>query len=182
METLEILRTGFVAFIDGLWWGLRDNVGALSMYEGFSSAFKQMGKEIAQLSGGKGPQDGARIAALAMNAIGLDVGQEGNKVTVRSCPIWNRILERGLEYAFHIEEICWLPMMQGIGEVVGAKPSCDASLRRIHLEKAKVEYKVSKAEEAAKQGRITQEELQKQLATLKDSLKQLPAAGGYHFG
>ena len=53
MTDLEILRTSFAAFIDGLWWGLRENTGPLSMYEGYSSGFKQIGTEIAEKSGGK---------------------------------------------------------------------------------------------------------------------------------
>ena len=51
MTDLDVLRTGFVAFIDGLWWGLRENTGPLSMYEGYGNGFKQMGKEIAEAKG-----------------------------------------------------------------------------------------------------------------------------------
>ena len=47
MSGLDILQTGFIAFIDGLWWGLRENTGPLSMYDGYRGGFKQMGEEIA---------------------------------------------------------------------------------------------------------------------------------------
>ena len=48
MSELEILRNGFIAFLDGLWWSLRNTVGALSMYEGYIGGFKQLGQEAAE--------------------------------------------------------------------------------------------------------------------------------------
>ena len=48
MSQLDILRKGFIAFLDGLWWGLRDNVGPLSMYEGYARGFQLMGAEKAE--------------------------------------------------------------------------------------------------------------------------------------
>ncbi|TFG94855.1 hypothetical protein E4H12_14410, partial [Candidatus Thorarchaeota archaeon] len=128
MTDLEILRTSFVAFIDGLWWGLRENTGPLSMYEGYSSGFKQMGTEIAEKSGGKGAEAAAKIAGQIFSAIGIEVIVQVKTVLVKKCPIWERILERGLEFAFHIEEICWMPMLEGIGEKTGAKPEMITAL------------------------------------------------------
>jgi hypothetical protein len=77
MSEIDILRKGFVAFIDGLWWGLRDNTGALSMYEGYSGGFRQMGKEVAETVGGKGPERASEIAGEILRAIGLDGERTG---------------------------------------------------------------------------------------------------------
>jgi hypothetical protein len=181
MNELEILKRGFVAFIDGLWWGLRDNTGALTMYEGYAGGFRQMGKEIAQAIGGKGPEKSAAIAGEILSAIGLDIEVDGQNIFVNSCPIWNRILERGLEYSFHIEEICWKPLLQGISEVTGSSPTFDNSLRLIHIENAKLQYKRSKAKKALESGSITKGEYDKQTAALDKSAKAVPKRGHYRF-
>jgi len=78
MSELNILRTSFVAFVDGLWWGLRDNTGPLSMYEGYSRGFKQMGLEVAEMLGGEGAQTAAEIAGKLFTAIGLDIAIDDN--------------------------------------------------------------------------------------------------------
>lgn len=181
MNDLEILRTSFVAFLDGLWWGLRDNTGPLSMYEGYTRGFKQMGLEIAELSGGKGTLAAAEIAGNLFNAIGLDVVVEKESITVKKCPVWDRILERGLEYAFHVEEICWMPMLEGIGEKAGAKPEMETSLRLAHIEISKAEYKKSKAQAALEKGKMTKEEYQKEIVMLDKILERTPTFGFYRF-
>ena len=182
MSELETLRNGFVAFVDGLWWGLRDTVGALSMYEGYAGGFRQMGKEAAEKAGAKGAVAAAKTAVDVLNAIGLTAVQEEKEVVVKSCPLWDRILERGLEYAFHVEEICWKPLLTGIGEVAGAKPRMETALRLVHLEKAKGDYKKGKAKLALEKGTISKEEYDTQVAQLNQVLENLPAEGRYRFG
>ncbi len=181
MSDLDILRTSFVAFIDGLWWGLRENTGPLSMYDGYSGGFKQIGAEIAEKSGGKGAEAAASIAGQIFEAIGVDVSVQVKTIMVKKCPIWERILERGLEFAFHIEEICWMPMLKGIGEKVGAEPEMVTALRLSHIESSKVEYKKSKAKQALEKGQITQDEHDKEIAKLEQVLKTIPKYGQYVF-
>jgi hypothetical protein len=181
MSDLEILRKGFVAFIDGLWWGLRDNTGALSMYEGYSGGFRQMGKEIAEISGGKGPEKSAEIAGSILRAIGLDIEVNKKEIRVKSCPIWNRILERGLEFSFHVEEICWMPLLKGISEVTGATPAAENSLRLIHIENSKIEYKKVKAKKAYESKDISKDEFDKQIGILNESLERAQRHGHYRF-
>ncbi|MBY8999158.1 MAG: hypothetical protein KGD60_15700, partial [Candidatus Thorarchaeota archaeon] len=171
MTDLEILRTSFVAFIDGLWWGLRENTGPLSMYEGYSGGFKQMGQEIAEKVGGKGPEAAAKIAGQLFEAIGIEVSVQVKTIMVKKCPILDRIVERGLEFAFHVEEICWMPMLEGIGEKVGAKPEMITALRLLHIERAKVEYKKGKAKTALDSGSITEQDYNKEITKLDQSLK-----------
>lgn len=181
MSELDTLRTIFVAFLDGLWWGLRNNTGPLSMYEGYARGFKQMGLEVAEKSGGKGPEAAAEIAGRLFGAIGLDVEVNEKKVIVKSCPVWNRILERGLEYAFHLEEICWKPMLEGIGEKIGAKPTIESVLRLIHIEHSKVDYKKGKAKKSLEKGQITKDEYENQIVMLDKSIESVPEFGVYRF-
>jgi hypothetical protein len=181
MSDLDILRTSFVAFLDGLWWGLRDNTGPLSMYEGYARGFKQMGLEIAEKIGGKGPETAAGIAGQLFNAIGLDVEVSRNKIIVKSCPVWNRILEQGLEYAFHVEDICWKPMLDGIGEKIGVKPTIESALRLIHIERSKIDHKKGKTKAALEKGQITRDEYENQIVMLEKSLGSIPEFGTYRF-
>lgn len=181
MSELETLRNGFVAFIDGLWWGLRDTVGALSMYEGYAGGFKQMGTEAAEKAGAKGSVEAAKIAVDVFNAIGLTAEQNEKEIIIKSCPLWNRILERGLEYAFHVEEICWKPLLTGIGEVAEAKPKMVSDLRLVHLEKAKADHKKGKAKVALEKGAISKEEYDTQVANLEGALETVPKEGRYRF-
>jgi len=181
MSELETLRTSFVAFIDGLWWGLRDSTGPLSMYEGYARGFKQMGIEIAEKEGGKGATAAAEIAAKIFTAIGLDVAVDEKSIIVKKCPVWDRILERGLEFAFHVEEICWIPMLEGIGEITGSKPEMELSLRLAHIAKSKLLYKKGKAKAAFDKGQITKEEYDKEIVILDKSIENAPTLGLYRF-
>ena len=181
MSELNILRTSFVAFVDGLWWGLRDNTGPLSMYEGYSRGFKQMGLEVAEMLGGEGAQTAAEIAGKLFTAIGLDIAIDDKSIIVKKCPIWNRILERGLEFAFHLEEICWMPMLEGIGEKTGAKAEMETSLRLAHIETAKFFHKKTRAKAAFEKGQITKEEYDKEIVMLDKSIENAPTLGLYRF-
>jgi hypothetical protein len=181
MSDLETLRTSFVALLDGMWWGLRDNTGPLSMYEGYARGFKQMGLEIAEKSGGKGALAAAEITGQLFGAIGLDVAVAEKTITVKKCPVWDRILERGLEYAFHVEEICWMPMLEGIGEKTGAKPEMESALRLAHIETSKVDYRKGKLRAALDKSQITKDEYDKELATLDQRLENAPTLGRYRF-
>ncbi|MFX1560231.1 MAG: hypothetical protein ACFFBL_06570 [Promethearchaeota archaeon] len=181
MNELETLRTSFVALLDGLWWGLRDNTGPLSMYEGYARGFKQMGLEISEKLGGKGALAAAEIAGKLFGAIGLDVEVNEKEITVKKCPVWNRILERGLEYAFHIEEICWIPMLEGIGEKTGTVPEMVSALRLAHIQSVKFQYKKGKTKAALEKGQITKEEYDKQIVMLDKSIEDAPIIGLYRF-
>jgi hypothetical protein len=181
MNELETLRTSFVAFVDGLWWGLRDNTGPLSMYEGYARGFNQMGLEVAEREGGKGAEKAAEIAGKLFTAIGLDIAVDEKSIIVKKCPVWNRILERGLEFAFHVEEICWMPMLEGIGEKTGAKPEMETSLRLAHIAAAKFHYKKAKAKTALDKGQITKEEYDKEIVMLDKGIENAPTLGLYRF-
>jgi hypothetical protein len=181
MDELEVLRKGFIAFLDGLWWGLRDNVGALSMYEGYANGFKQMGQEAAERNGMKGTDAAVKAALELFEAIGLVTENTGNEIHIKSCPLWERILEKGLEYSFHVEKICWKPMLEGISEKTGVSVVVESSLRMAHVNRSKIEYKKNKAKSALDKGAITKDEYEKQAEYLEDTLKNLPNTGKYRF-
>ncbi len=181
MSGLETLRTSFIALLDGFWWGLRNNTGPLSMYEGYARGFNQMGLEVAEKVGGKGALAAAKIAGQLFDAIGLDVIVDETKITVKKCPLLDRILEKGLEYAFHIEEICWMPMLEGIGTKTGAKPEMDSALRLVHNAKTSAEYKKGKTKAALDKGQITNEEYDKEIVMLEQHIENVPKFGLYRF-
>ncbi len=181
MDNLQLLRQSFVAFVDGLWWGLRDNTGPLSMYDGYERGFKQMGIEAAEAIGGSGPEGAAKICGSVMGAIGLKVEISGSEISVTECPLWNRILERGLEFAFHIEEICWKPLLEGIAEKTGTKAQVVTSLRLNHIAKAKIDYKKGKMQRALDSGNISKEEYDKAISSLEANGTKIPKLGKYKF-
>ena len=181
MTELDTLRKGIISLLDGMWWALRDSVGALSMYEGYSGGFKQMGAEFAEGVGDKGAEGAAKMAADLFTAIGLDVERDGKAVVVKSCPVWNRILERGLEYAFHVEEICWKPMLEGIGEKARARPVVESSLRLAHLERVRLDHKKGKAKATLEKGEISKKDYETQIASFEESFQQIPSQGHYRF-
>ena len=182
MVELNVLQNGFIAFLDGLWWGLRDNVGALSMYEGYANGFRQMGQEAAERNGGKGVEAAVKIATELFEAIGLVVENAEDEIYTKSCPLWDRILERGLEYSFHVEEICWKPMLEGIAEKTGVSVIVESSLRTAYVNRSKIEYKKKKNKTALEKGTITKDEYDQQIANLEDTLRGLPSTGRYRFG
>ena len=100
---------------------------------------------------------------------------------MKSCPLWDRILERGLEYSLHIEKICWKPLLEGIGEKTGCKVVIDSSLRLIHNARSRIEYKTGKAKVELEKGTITQKEYERQLKELDEDLKKVPEFGRYRF-
>ncbi len=181
MENLELLRMSFVSFLDGLWWGLRDNTGPLSMYEGYKNGFRQVGNEAAAAIGGSGPKDSAKIAGQIMESMGLKVEVSESQISVMECPLWNRILKKGLEFAFHVEEICWEPMLKGIAEKTGAKPVVSTSLRLNYIAMAKIDYKKGKVKKALETGGISQEEYEKTLKSLETEANKIPNFGQYRF-
>ncbi|MFW9932685.1 MAG: hypothetical protein ACFFDR_08515 [Candidatus Thorarchaeota archaeon] len=181
MDQLELLRMSFVSFLDGLWWGLRDNTGPLSMYEGYENGFRQLGNEAAEAIGGSGPNDSARIAGQIMDAMGLKVEVTGSEISVKECPLWNRILEKGLEFAFHVEEICWAPLLKGIAERTGAMPKVITSLRLNHIAMAKIDYKKGKAKKSFDKGEVSQEDYDSMMKSLENDANKISNFGQYRF-
>ncbi len=100
---------------------------------------------------------------------------------VSECPLWNRILQKGLEFSFHVEEICWKPLLEGIGEKTGAKASCITSLRLNHIAKSKTDYKKGKAKKALERGDMSQEDFDQMVKRLDSDVTKIPTTGQYRF-
>jgi len=154
--------------MDELWWSMRDRVGALSMIECLANSWQAAGREVGEMlrREGASPSDAAR---LILEMLGKKVDSGGDTLQVSSCPLWDRILEKGLEYAFRCEEFACTPLMKGLVETLGGKDAkVELSLRQVHVERAKLKYKLSKL--AAAEG----PEVKEMRDELERKLSQLP--------
>jgi hypothetical protein len=103
--------------------------------------------------------------------LGREVQRQGDTIRVISCPLWNRIKERGLEYAYHCEEFASAPLLAGLKDALGLhEVKVETSLRLAHLERARLEYKLSQLKGAASNDSAAK----KQRTELEEQLKQLP--------
>ncbi len=168
MDSLTALQKFFTSWMDQLWWSMRDLVGALSMIECWVDSWHAASVEISKLARADGlaPKE---TAAKTFEILGKTVKIEGNTLCITQCPIWDRIKERGLEYAYRCEEFACAPLLQGFKEAMGVtEATVETSLRLMHLERARLEYKLAKTGKAQTSDSKTQRE------QLEKELKQLP--------
>jgi hypothetical protein len=170
MDTLEILQQFFVAWMDELWWSMRDRVGALSMIECFANSWKAGGSTIGNHTKNEG-QNIVESIHSAHKMLGRTTDVTKNTILVSSCPFWNRIKKTGLEYALHCEEFLCAPLLEGIREALNANETqVETSLRLAYITRARLEYKISKLESTT----LTSSDTKDQLAKLKKELAALP--------
>jgi len=170
MEALPALQKLLVAWMDELWWSMRDRVGALSIIECLQNSWRAGGREIGEIAKQQGLSSTATVEAV-LSMLGREVQLQGNTIRVLACPLWNRIKERGLEYAFHCEEFASAPLLAGLKDALGLREvKVETSLRLAYLERAKLEYKLSQLKGSAS-GDLG---AKKQRAELEEQLKQLP--------
>ena len=154
--------------MDQLWWSMRDRVGALSMIECWVESWHAASIEISKLARADGLTS-QETAAKILEILGKTVQVEGNTLRITQCPIWDQIKERGLEYAYRCEEFACTPLLRGLKETTGAsETTVETSLRLMHIERAKLEYKLSKIRKAATSDSKTQRE------KLEKELKRIP--------
>ncbi|MFX1474607.1 MAG: hypothetical protein ACFFCO_03885 [Promethearchaeota archaeon] len=168
MDSLSALQKFFTSWMDQLWWSMRDRVGALSMIECWVESWHAASLEIGKLAraDGSAPQE---ATAKTLETLGKTVQVEGNTLRVTQCPIWAQIKERGLEYAYRCEEFACTPLLDGLKDAIGAtETTVETSLRLMHIEQARLEYKLSKLGKAATSDSKAQRE------KLEKELKQLP--------
>ncbi len=149
--------------MDQLWWSMRDRVGALSMIECWVESWRAASIEISKLAqvDGLTPQE---TAEKILEMLGKTVQVQGNTIHITKCPIWDRIKERGLEYAYRCEEFACTPLLQATG---ASEVSVETSLRLMHLERARLEYKIAKTGKAAtSDSKAEREKLEKELKRL----------------
>lgn len=169
MDVLNALQKFVVAWMDELWWSMRDRVGALSMIECLANSWQVAGREVGELARRNGLKPVAAVAE-ALSMLGRDVNAEDYTVQVAKCPLLDRILERGLEYASKCEEFACMPFLAGMKEALSAKKMVvEKSLRSVYVERARLKYKLSKLKAAD----ASDPAIKEQRAKLEQLLKQL---------
>lgn len=169
MDPFKTLQEFIVAWMDELWWSMRDRVGALSMIESLQNSWQAAGHKVGEIA--KAEEMNILKTVETGNAmLGRTVNTTKNKVFVTSCPIWDRILKGNLEYGLRCEEFICAPYLTGIRDALGAKEAIvETNLRLDHVARARLEYKLSKLKATSGSDTKTKTqiaELEKQLANL----------------
>jgi hypothetical protein len=174
MDQFKALQEFIVAWMDELWYSMRDRVGALSIIESLQNSWKAAGRKVGEIAKNEGlslidtVETGHRM-------LGRLVTIEGNVVVATACPIWDRILAGNLEYGLRCEEFICAPYLAGMKEALGAKEArVETNLRLVHIKRANLEYKLSKLkaqESDHPSAKKKRQDLQEQL----DKLPKLPA-------
>ncbi|MFX1576399.1 MAG: hypothetical protein ACFFCF_04425 [Promethearchaeota archaeon] len=171
MDQFKTLQEFIVAWMDELWWSMRDRVGPLSMIECLQNSWHSAGQKVGEIA----KADGFNIVKTVETGhslLGRIVNVENNTVIVSSCPIWDKILAGQLEYALRCEEFVCAPYLRGIKEVLGAKEATvETNLRLAHVNRARLEYKIKKLQTS----KSTDAKLQAQISELQQQLNQIPA-------
>jgi len=175
------LRKTFTAFIDGLLSSPGRSLGNRSWSDRNSSTFRQIGQGAAVKSEARGAEAAAHTAAETLRAMGFEAEQRGKQVVIKSCPAWERVLDRGFEYAAQVQEVCWTPLLKGISERAGAMVRAVTSLSLASMEKTELEYKLKRAKQDRDNGAISIAEYYKQRDALERSIAGLPKTGHYEF-
>lgn len=148
MDQFKTLQEFIVAWMDELWWSMRDRVGALSMIESFQNSWQAAGRKVGEIAKTE-RMNIVNTVETAHSMLGRTVKIDNNTVRVTSCPIWDRILGGNLEYGLRCEEFICAPFLTGIKEELGAKQAIvETNLRLAHVARTKLEYKLGKLKAA----------------------------------
>ncbi|MFW9830516.1 MAG: hypothetical protein ACFFD8_01895 [Candidatus Thorarchaeota archaeon] len=144
MDQFKILQKFIVAWMDELWWSMRDRVGALSMIESIQNSWNAAGRKVGEIAKAEG-LGVVKTVELSHSILGRIVTVKNDSVLVSSCPFWDRILDGNLEYGLRCEEFICAPFLLGIKDAFNAKEvQVETNLRLAHVAKAKLEYKLNK--------------------------------------
>ncbi|MDO8124940.1 MAG: hypothetical protein Q6364_11245 [Candidatus Hermodarchaeota archaeon] len=169
MDQFKTLQEFITAWMDELWWSMRDRVGALSIIESLQNSWLASGRKVGELAKAEG-MNLLKTVETGNAMFGRSVKTTKDTVIVNACPIWNRILKGNLEYGLRCEEFICAPYLTGIKEALGGKEArVETNLRLNHVARARLEYKLSKLRAASSTDSKTKpqiDELEKQLANL----------------
>ena len=169
MDQFKTLQEFIVAWMDELWWSMRDRVGALSMIESLQNSWQAAGRKVGEIAKTEETKI-VKTVETAHSMLGRTVAIDNNTVRVTSCPIWDRILEGNLEYGLRCEEFICTPFIDGIKDALGAKQALvETNLRLEHLARTKLEYKLTKL----KAENSSDSKIQTQIAAIEKQLKEL---------
>ena len=169
MDQFKTLQEFITAWMDELWWSMRDRVGALSIIESLQNSWLAAGHKVGELAKAEG-MNILKTVETGNAMFGRSVKTTKDTVIVNTCPIWDRILKGNLEYGLRCEEFICAPYLTGIKDALGGKEvMVESNLRLNHVARARLEYKLSKL--TATSGTDTKDktqiaELEKQLANL----------------
>ncbi len=170
MDQFKTLQEFILAWMDELWWSMRDRVGALSMIDVLQNSWKAAGQKV----GAIGKTEGLTILKTVEEAhsmFGRTVNVEKSTVRVTTCPIWDKILAGQLEYGLRCEEFVCAPYLTGIKDAMGAKKATVVTnLRLAHIARVRLEYKLKKLKSAS----TSDPQVKAQVAELEVQLDQLP--------
>ena len=170
MDQFKTLQQFIVAWMDELWYSMRDRVGPLSMIECLQNSWQAAGRKVGELAKAEGLSI-TQAVEIGHQMLGRPTTIEGNTVTTTACPIWNRILAGNLEYGLRCEEFICAPYITGMKEVLGAKEAIvETNLRLAHVKRANLEYKLSKLNSVKSEDSRVEKERQ----VLQAQLDQLP--------
>ncbi|RDE13101.1 MAG: hypothetical protein C4K49_08975 [Candidatus Thorarchaeota archaeon] len=175
------VRKTFTTFIERLLSSASGSLGDRSWSDRHSSIFRQIGQGAAVRAEAKGAEAAAHTSAETLRAMGFEVEQSGKEIVIKSSPTWERVLERGFEFAAHVQEVCWTPLLRGVSERAGARVRIVTSLSLASMEKTELEYKLNKAKQDRDKGTISIAEYYKQRDELERSIAGLPKTGRYEF-
>jgi len=171
MDQFKTLQEFIVAWMDELWWSLRDRVGALSMIESLQNSWQAAGRKVGEMGKAEG-LDIIKTTETAHKVLGRTVSTKDNTVLVTTCPFWNRIQAGELEYALRCEEFVCAPYLTGIKDALGAKDAVvETNLRLAYIARSRLEYKLKKLQTA----KSADSTVQTQITDLKNQINQLPA-------
>lgn len=169
MNQLKILQKFIVAWMDEIWWSMRDRVGALSIIESLENSWQAAGRKVGEIAKGEGT-DIVKTVEAAHAMLGRTVKVNKDAVLVTACPFWDRILAGNLEYGLRCEEFICAPFLIGIKEALNAKEATvKTNLRLAHVTRAKLEYKLAKLKATGS----SDSKIRKQIDELKEQLAQL---------
>jgi hypothetical protein len=170
MDQFKTLQEFIVAWMDELWWSLRDRVGALSMIESLQNSWQAAGKKVGEIGKAEG-LNLIKTTEIAHTMIGRTVQVKNDTVNVSTCPIWEQILAGQLEYGLRCEEFICAPYLNGIKDALGGKEATvETNLRLAHVARARLEYKLKKLQTA----KSVDSKVKAQISELEKQLRQLP--------
>jgi hypothetical protein len=174
MDQLKTLQEFIIAWMDELWYSMRDRVGALSIIESLQNSWQAAGRKVGEIAKDEGLSI-TKTIETGHRIFGRPVTIEENTVITTACPIWDRILAGNLEYGLRCEEFICTPYISGIKEALGAKEAVvETNLRLAHIKRVGLEYKLSKlaTQDSDNPGiKKERQNLQEQL----DALPKIPA-------
>ncbi len=171
MDQFKTLQEFIVAWMDELWWSMRDRVGALSIIESLQNSWQAAGRKVGEIAKDESFNI-IKTVETGHSMFGRTVKVENNTVLVTTCPIWDRILAGQLEYGLRCEEFICAPYLTGIKDALGAKEATvETNLRLAHVARARLEYKLTKLKAA----NAADSKVQAQITELEKQLSQLPA-------